>query len=422
MGYKGEEGFTKLISYLQILRARTGDASTAATQLQNVLGKYNSDETANKFEKMGINDFAAQMERASKSGKDMVEFLLDLTMKATKGDLTKLPQLFGDQEMRMAITTMIQARDEHKQLVAQLNSAEVNGGVMRDLNRILEDTQAKIDSLSVSWDRFMTALGSTAAGPLGGAMDWATERLAYTEAIQEGLKKEGIADVAARNAKVLELQIRFNDEELNRLARLGGFVPSSARYGDADTRLSPLQVERRTLERERDALDARKASIDSLRVLRGTPGAEHKERELTRVGADIGDVNAKINRTYPVDPDRMKPFIGSQVAPPMPPSRPGGVAAAPPAPDYRSQLQAVAAKVDGMNAHLAQMTGAASVNATVTDARQDNRQFPVTVSVNAPITVQQATQAPAALAGAVSSAVKVGVTAQPARFQSGPQE
>jgi hypothetical protein len=75
-----------------------------------------------------------------------------------------------------------------------------------------------------------------------------------------------------------------------------------------------------------------------------------------------------------------------------------------------------------MNAHLAQMTSAASVNATVTDARQDNRQFPVTVSVNAPITVQQATQAPAALAGAVSSAVKAGVTAQPARFQSGPQE
>ncbi len=162
MGYKGEEGFTKLISYLQILRARTGDASTAATQLQNVLGKYNSEETSNKFEKMGINDFAAQMERASKSGKDMVEFLLDLTMKATKGDLTKLPQLFGDQEMRMAITTMIQARDEHKQLVAQLNSAEVSGGVMRDLNRILDDTQAKIDSLSVSWDRIMTALGGDA--------------------------------------------------------------------------------------------------------------------------------------------------------------------------------------------------------------------------------------------------------------------
>jgi hypothetical protein len=121
----------------------------------------------------------------------------------------------------------------------------------------------------------------------------------------------------------------------------------------------------------------------------------------------MGRINSGINATYPVDPDRFKSF---------PSTKPSAAA-----PDYSAQLQAVAAKVEGMNANLAKMTGAAPVNATVTDARQDNRQFPVTVSVSAPITVQQATQAPGALASAVSSAVKQGVEAQPARMQSGPQ-
>jgi hypothetical protein len=283
--------------------------------------------------------------------------------------------------MRLGVQALLEGNQAYKDLLQTLNGAEINGGVMRDLNRILQDTQSKIDSLTVSWDRFMTALGSTAAGPLGGAMDWATERLAYTEAIQEGLKREGIADVSARNARVLELQVTFNDDELNRLARLGGFVPSSSRYNDADARLSPLQVERRKLERERDALSARKADIDRLPYLRGTPGAEHKARETARVGADISDVNAKINRTYPVDPDRMKPFVGSQLAPPMPPSRP----------EAAQQI--------------------------TNDYSQDNRQFPVTVNANSTIQVTQTVEgAASAVAGTINNGIKAGVTAQPARM------
>jgi carbon monoxide dehydrogenase subunit G len=104
----------------------------------------------------------------------------------------------------------------------------------------------------------------------------------------------------------------------------------------------------------------------------------------------MGRNTAGINATHPVDPDRFQRNI------------PG--------------LQEVAAKIDAMNAHLASMTSAATVNATITDARQDNRQFPVTVSVSAPISVQQAAQVPGALVGAVNNGIKAGVNAQPARM------
>jgi hypothetical protein len=221
-------------------------------------------------------------------------------------------------------------------------------------------------------------------------MDFATETLSHGDAVQEGLRREGVTDPSERNRRVI--QMMFDRDEQNRLARLGGFVPSDAnsRYGDADARLSPLQVERRKLERERAALEAERASLNAQRVLPGTPGVEQRAAGLKSLDLRMGRNTASINATHPVDPDRFQRNI------------PG--------------LQEVAAKIDAMNAHLASMTSAATVNATITDARQDNRQFPVTVSVSAPISVQQAAQVPGALVGAVNNGIKAGVNAQPARM------
>lgn len=76
------------------------------------------------------------------------------------------------------------------------------------------------------------------------------------------------------------------------------------------------------------------------------------------------------------------------------------------------------AKLQNLNGHLAKMSGEAvtrAVDATITDARQDNRQFPVTVNSTVNQTVQQATQAPGAAAQATSRAV--GQAAVPDRAQ-----
>jgi carbon monoxide dehydrogenase subunit G len=105
----------------------------------------------------------------------------------------------------------------------------------------------------------------------------------------------------------------------------------------------------------------------------------------------MGRNTAGINATQAVDPDRFQRNI------------PG--------------LQDVAAKIEAMNAHLASMTSAAAVNATIMDARQDNRQFPVTVNPNSTIQVTQTVEgAAAAVAGTINNGIKAGVTAQPARM------
>ncbi|WP_370195191.1 hypothetical protein, partial [Aurantimonas coralicida] len=84
------------------------------------------------------------------------------------------------------------------------------------------------------------------------------------------------------------------------------------------------------------------------------------------------------------------------------------------------------ALADAMPAFLAKMqtinggaSEAAKVNATITDARQDNRQFPVTVNSTVNQTVQQASQAPAAAARATSAAIgQAAVQSRPQVAQS----
>lgn len=79
--------------------------------------------------------------------------------------------------------------------------------------------------------------------------------------------------------------------------------------------------------------------------------------------------------------------------------------------------------LENFNSHLASMTGdalAQQVSATITDARQDNRAFPVTVNSTVNQTVQQATQAPAAAARATSDAVGKAAVPQKARIEAEP--
>jgi TP901 family phage tail tape measure protein len=408
IGYKGEAGLQKLIALMQTVRQDTGDASSAATQLQNIFLKYNSEEVAKNFKDLGIKDFTQQLDNARKAGRDVLDVFLELTNQAIKGDMSKLGRLFSDQEFRLGVQSLLTSRDAYKEFIDAVNGSKVEGTVMQDLNRVLSDTQAKIDQISNSWDRFLKSLGAAVSAPVSGFLDTVSNALNFDEALRKGAAASGMS-----LGELFIQQPFMSRDELDALARKGGFVPIKGVSGEglfsaADSRKSPSQLAREKLEAERDALRAEIKALEETPVRRGTFGAQ--ERRAARQGhfqREMDRINSGINATYPVDPDRFKSF---------PSTKPSAAA-----PDYSAQLQAVAAKVEGMNANLAKMTGTAPVNATVTDARQDNRQFPVTVNAPISMTVTQPTQAPAALANAAAGAVKAGVEAQPARMQSGPQ-
>lgn len=229
VGYEGETGLKKLVSVLQTIRNYTGSSSEAATALENILNKMGSEETVKKFAKMGVKNLREELEKTRKAGGDVIDRLVELTLVATKGDLSKLPLLFTDQEFLKGMNAVIQGSAATRDMVTSLNS--VDGTVMKDLGRILEDNQAKIDKMKGSWDSFMTSFGGAVSGPVGGMLDAATEQLEWQAALDRGKKKRGLtlADTAF-----------MTKTEQNRIAFDGGWRTPEGRLAETGKRaISP---------------------------------------------------------------------------------------------------------------------------------------------------------------------------------------
>lgn len=190
LGYEGEDGLKRLVAILQTIREDTGDASSAATQAQNIFGKMFSEETANKFRKFGI-DLRSEMQAAAKSGEDAVSAFVRLSKEAVDGDLSKLPLLFSDQEFRLGMQSLITSPDSLKKFLDLVNSAEVDGTVFRDLERVVSDTQASIDRMSNSWEKLKTSFGGAIAPAATVAMDTVSNAIDQSSAQKAALEKQG---------------------------------------------------------------------------------------------------------------------------------------------------------------------------------------------------------------------------------------
>lgn len=156
VGMKGQDGLKKLVAMLQVVRSQTGDASGAATSMVNIFAKMESEETAKKFQKFGV-DLRDGMAVARREGKDLIEVFLDMSEQALKGDLSKIPQLFSDMEFARGMRALLLQRKQVGVLMDQLGNA--NGATAADMKRVAGDAQAAVDRLSNSWDKAWTSMG-----------------------------------------------------------------------------------------------------------------------------------------------------------------------------------------------------------------------------------------------------------------------
>ncbi len=232
LGYEGEDGLKKLVAILQTIREDTGSASAAATQAQNIFGKMYTEETATKFKKLGVN-LRKELKAAAASGEDVLQAFVRISNEAINGDLSKLPLLFTDQEFRLGMQSLMTSADSYKKFIDTVNSSEVDGTVMRDLGRVLEDNQAKIDRMAESWDRLKQTAGSAIAGPAGTAMDYVSGSVDYAAAVNRGLESKGISGFLERS----RWGITHGREAKDGMAWRGGYRTEEqqrmiAAYGD----------------------------------------------------------------------------------------------------------------------------------------------------------------------------------------------
>lgn len=195
LGYKGEEGLKKLTAALQVVRLETGTSAEAATEFGDVIGKMEATSTVANFKKFGVN-LRKEMEKARMEGRDLLDFFIELSLKTVKGDLSKLPQLFSDKEMRGGMRALMGHVAELKGYFNELGSAA--GTVDADLNRLLRNAETGFVRIGNSWDKLKQSIGeglvSAGAADL---MDSASGRIDKEIAITKAHRKAGRGFAAA---------------------------------------------------------------------------------------------------------------------------------------------------------------------------------------------------------------------------------
>ncbi len=160
LGQTGQDGLRSLVAMLQVIRGGTGTAEEAASSAQNIFSKLESEETVKNFKKMGV-DLPSAMAKARKEGKNLLEVFVELSNKALKGDLSKVPQLFKDMEVQRGMRPLLADFQKYLDLRDKLKGS--TGTIDIDFQRVASDAKANLDRFSEATDRAKTAFGGLAA-------------------------------------------------------------------------------------------------------------------------------------------------------------------------------------------------------------------------------------------------------------------
>jgi TP901 family phage tail tape measure protein len=210
VGMAGVEGANKIAALLQVVRQGTGTAEEAAASVQNIFAKMESEETAKRFKKMGV-DLRKEMKAARASGKDLLDVFVDLSERALKGDLSKLPQLFSDQEFARGMRALLSRRGELQRLIAD-GLKNGLGAVNRDVSKITTDAEASLQRLANAWSeaKMSFAEAGDAAGVttflqgLTAELKTTAEQFRALKAIIEDVKNLKVKDAAEKGRDFID--------------------------------------------------------------------------------------------------------------------------------------------------------------------------------------------------------------------------
>jgi len=139
LGQHGVAAVADLTAALEIAKNGAADADEAGNNVANLLNKINTANAITNFKKFGI-DLPKAMKKAYAEGKTPIEAIIELTKKATKGDLSKLSFLFNDAQVQAALRPLIQGFDEYKRVRADAMNA--TGKIDADFARKMREDPA----------------------------------------------------------------------------------------------------------------------------------------------------------------------------------------------------------------------------------------------------------------------------------------
>lgn len=357
VGIQGNRGLADLVAMLQVLRKGSGNAEEAATSMQNILQKMDSDETRKRFLKQGV-DLEAVLKKGRKEGKNLLQVFEDATWKAIKGDLSQIPRVINDMEFARGMRAILALRGSWQKMADEIRRS-APGSTLRDFEKVANDSRSQIDRMGQSWDNFLESLGKTVAPAVIPALESVTQALDAIDRGESWFQRIN-AYFAAKEAELTKLRggkpAEFVDTEFK--GAVPGFVDTLfgptradaeqagreaavkarleeeekvfARVRDLRVRLNKMEAMRvpvdtrealeRELKREEDrALEIRRQRFERLRI--NDPG------KATGITPDM--VEGQRRSIFPmqaglIGEDPAQPAADLPATAPLPPQRPAG--------------------------------------------------------------------------------------------------
>jgi hypothetical protein len=163
-GMVGVEASNDIAAALQVIRRGTGDASSAATNLRNILQKTLSPSTLAKFTEAGVDlraEFEAARAAAEAAGRPFsaIEFIARRTRDVLGGDLSRISELFPDAQVSEGLTPLIQQFEEYMRV--RRRAGEVSGVVDADFAGRIASAQSAQDRFTASMRELGIVVGNS---------------------------------------------------------------------------------------------------------------------------------------------------------------------------------------------------------------------------------------------------------------------
>lgn len=221
----GLEDTERLVAALESMADYVGSPSEAATSMNDFLEKLSSPDVERNFKKFGI-DLPKRLREAEKEGRDLFSTMHDLLTEATKGDPTRIGQLFGDKEARRGADMILNRIDAIESALQRIRDAKT-GLIDRNTEALLDNAQAKLEKMHTTFDEMALTFGQRIAeSGVTDVMDWFNTEMQKGAAIDRALDAQGMTPA---EKSVWKAQSNFYPEERDAMARKGGYVSPEER-------------------------------------------------------------------------------------------------------------------------------------------------------------------------------------------------
>ena len=154
----GLKGVSRVAALLETVAGRAGVPGQATGWSEQMLDKALSPDVVKNFKKKGVK-IDAEIRKAMKDGGDVNEVIYAAMMKATKGDATKLVDLYGDEQARNAAAALMLDIKKYRELRDKYEKITTPDKLTSDLDMRLEGAGAKFRTFGERWLAFQETVG-----------------------------------------------------------------------------------------------------------------------------------------------------------------------------------------------------------------------------------------------------------------------